>query len=443
MNQRDTLAALYSAFAAYKIEKKMEGKLYFEKYIKNGGTDAGNFKLLALTYIEERNFSKAIIILRLGIDKCTDKKDLQNELVNVYLSSGQTSNATAYLETLISEYPSNSTYLLNLSNLYSNSGNKNLAKSYYKKTLQINPHEYDALYNLGVEYYNEAAEIKKQVDNMDLSTYNSRGKTIEKNSIGKWKESLIFFERAYAIRNYECNLVENLNTIYNLLYQAKEETQKRNVKCHLCEVFEERKLCHYSYGDLFSSGKNICNFSFSNSESTLSTFSIYNYKNDLQTSRVVHGKELRSHEFEFEKRFQGTIDDSKIKNIIFDFILIQHGCPSKGYYKEGVDYKPKNGQNSSSSNSSSSSEKCMVFMETKREEDAPYKNWRELKFDVNDEYGKEGNIEFYYDPTSGKYNTSVILLLNESFDSINDVMKSQMRRYGCTTFKKDYTVKED
>jgi hypothetical protein len=135
--------------------------------------------------------------------------------------------------------------------------------------------------------------------------------------------------------------------------QNREKFQKL-VQSHPCEVFDDKKSCYYETGDGFTSGKYVCHFPFSNNKGVSNSFTIFINKNDPQTSRVGYGKEVRRNEFEYGKRFQGTIDDSKIKSVIFDFILTQHGCPSKGYYKEGVNYNPTTDYSSSSSRSSSS-----------------------------------------------------------------------------------------
>jgi hypothetical protein len=136
------------------------------------------------------------------------------------------------------------------------------------------------------------------------------------------------------------------------------------------------------------------------------------------------------------------------KQLVKDNIPVESNAPTVGELVGGTlrtvgkvmgnsSSSSSSNNESSSSSSSSSSEKCIVIMETKREESASYKNWRNIEYEVKDKYGKSKDIDFYYDPTSGKYKTS-ITIMNTSFNSLNDVMQYLMElHHGCSTFKKD------
>jgi tetratricopeptide (TPR) repeat protein len=94
----------------------------------------------------------------------------------------------------------------------------NLAKGYYQQVLKLEPNNYDANFSMGVVYFNEAVETKRQVDGMDMKTYQEKGKAVEQQLVTKFKEAMPFFEKAYEIKQ-EPDLKENLRNLYNVLKQ--------------------------------------------------------------------------------------------------------------------------------------------------------------------------------------------------------------------------------
>jgi tetratricopeptide (TPR) repeat protein len=103
---------------------------------------------------------------------------------------------------------------------------RDLAKQYYTKALAIDPANYDANYNMGVFFYNDAVEMKKAVDNMDMAEYNKRGKEVDGQVCGKFKQALPFFTKAKTVKE-EADLTENLTNLQNILKQYEE----RKVVC--------------------------------------------------------------------------------------------------------------------------------------------------------------------------------------------------------------------
>jgi uncharacterized coiled-coil protein SlyX len=87
---------------------------------------------------------------------------------------------------------------------------------YYTKALEIDGNYYDALYQLGAYYFNEAVEIKKKVDNMDMDTYKKEGKVVEAAVAAKYEQALPYFEKGYKAKKEE-DLKEVLKQIYRAL----------------------------------------------------------------------------------------------------------------------------------------------------------------------------------------------------------------------------------
>jgi tetratricopeptide (TPR) repeat protein len=114
--------------------------------------------------------------------------------------------------------------LANLKQKYTES--RNQAIDSYKKAIEVDPNNYDALFNLGVFYFNDAVELKREVDNMNMQEYQQRGKEVEGRVCGRFQKAKPFFERAVKVRDEEeaKTTLENLN---NVLTQF----EAKNVKC--------------------------------------------------------------------------------------------------------------------------------------------------------------------------------------------------------------------
>lgn len=88
--------------------------------------------------------------------------------------------------------------------------------TYYTKALEADANNYDALYQLGAYHYNDAQEIKRLVNSMDMNEYKKTGKEIEAKLAVKYNEALPYFERAFKVKKDE-DLKEILKQVYREL----------------------------------------------------------------------------------------------------------------------------------------------------------------------------------------------------------------------------------
>ncbi|MCF0069887.1 tetratricopeptide repeat protein [Dyadobacter sp. CY261] len=88
----------------------------------------------------------------------------------------------------------------------------------YKKALEIDATNYDALYNLGVFYFNEAVQLKGEVDNMNMTEYQQRGKEVEGRVCGKFRKAKPYFEKAIQAKD-EAEAKDNLTNLNGVLEQ--------------------------------------------------------------------------------------------------------------------------------------------------------------------------------------------------------------------------------
>jgi tetratricopeptide (TPR) repeat protein len=99
---------------------------------------------------------------------------------------------------------------------------KKQEKDYLKKALAIDANNYDANFNMGVFYFNEAVEMKNTVDRMDMAEYSKNGKELDGKVCGKFKQALPFFTKAKSIKEEDI-VTENLTNTQNILKQYEEK----------------------------------------------------------------------------------------------------------------------------------------------------------------------------------------------------------------------------
>lgn len=96
-----------------------------------------------------------------------------------------------------------------------------LSIKYYEKVISVNSHHEDALYNLGIIYYNKAVKITMKANDIPFNE-DDRYK-IEMNKAREiFKFALPYFEKSYLLNKKDRNIQEALRTIYLKLRLTKQ-----------------------------------------------------------------------------------------------------------------------------------------------------------------------------------------------------------------------------
>ena len=98
-----------------------------------------------------------------------------------------------------------------------------MEKQYLDKALAVDPNNFDANFNTAVWLFNNAVEMKRSVDRMDMSEYNSKnGKELDGKVCGRFKQSLPYFQKAKSIKD-EAEVTDNLNNLQGILKQYEDK----------------------------------------------------------------------------------------------------------------------------------------------------------------------------------------------------------------------------
>ena len=104
---------------------------------------------------------------------------------------------------------------------------RELSKNYYNKVLATDPNSFEANFNLGVYYFNEGAEMKREVDNMSMAEYTKNGKEVEGRVCGKFKQALPYFTKAKSVKSDDSSLNTSLEQLETILKQF----EGKNIAC--------------------------------------------------------------------------------------------------------------------------------------------------------------------------------------------------------------------
>ncbi len=217
---KDTLSSFYSGIVAQQNGHEDVAKNAFKAYLNNGGKDPAVFYSLSSMSKKAEDYDTAIAILKEGILANPSDKDLRGELINIYLASNKIKEAIADLEKLLEADPNNSLNLLNLGILYESEGDLVTAHEYYIKTLAADPNNYEGNFNMGVFFFNKAVQTKKEVDAMDIKTYQKEGKAIEVKVCEQFQLSKPYFEKCKSLKPDDSEVVNNLATLDKVLAQC-------------------------------------------------------------------------------------------------------------------------------------------------------------------------------------------------------------------------------
>ncbi len=230
----DTPVVYYAGLSANKAKKYDEAKEYFTLCTKLGyGTNnkekANNYFFLADIYRSKGDTAKYIETLKKGIEKYPkDNNALVVELINYYLSISKVDEAKNYLNIAIQNDSLNPTYQFAIGTIY-DSKDKDFDKAaeYYKKAISFKADYFDANYNLGALYFNQAVDIyTKANDEKDDKKY----KALKEQGDSKMKLALPYLEKAFQLEPKDLSTLESLkNVYYRLQMMDKYEDFKKKI----------------------------------------------------------------------------------------------------------------------------------------------------------------------------------------------------------------------
>ncbi|MFA0963933.1 tetratricopeptide repeat protein [Roseivirga sp. BDSF3-8] len=215
----DTTAVLYAGVAAQQLENYENALKHYYTLIDDldyTGQDVYSSVILFELDVNE-DPEKALEVLGRARELYPENQDFMTQEINILIEQERADEARAKLQEAIKNNPDNATMYYNLGYLNDEMGKEDEAMAAYKNAIEIRPDYYEANFNVAVAYYNKAADLLKEANNLDLKEYQKKGPKMEQEAKGYMEKSLPYLEKAHELKPEEVIIIETLQAVYTRL----------------------------------------------------------------------------------------------------------------------------------------------------------------------------------------------------------------------------------
>ncbi len=223
----DTQVFYNAALSAEKSNSLEKAKKYFDKCIEYKYGGAKIYIFLSKIYKDEKNQEAFIKTIKKGVENCPDNNsDLIIQLVNHYLETKQSKEALEYLKIAVEKDNKNASLYFAQGTLYDELKEVDKAVTSYGKATSLKEDYFDAWYNLGALYNNQAADcIRKANETDDDAKYQELKNKADEN----FTLALEPLEKAHKLDETDKSTMLSLKQIYYKL-QMEEKYDKIDKK---------------------------------------------------------------------------------------------------------------------------------------------------------------------------------------------------------------------
>ncbi len=215
----DTTAYIYGGISAQQggdMQAAADDYAYLIDELDYKSKDFYN-SLIYIYLIEDKNEEKALTYLQKAQTAFPDDPEFLKREITMLINSEKYDEAGQKLTRAIDAEPDNPMLYYNQGYLYEQMGQGDQAVKSYEKSIEKDPKYFDANFNLAAYYYNEAAEILAEANNMDLKEYQEKGEEIENQAKEYFERALPYLETSQSLEPDNQKVLSTLSTIYQQL----------------------------------------------------------------------------------------------------------------------------------------------------------------------------------------------------------------------------------
>lgn len=215
----DTTAYIYAGISAQQagdLDVAAENYEYLVDELDYKSEDFYN-SLIYIYMVEKKDNEKAVEYLRKAQEAYPENSDFLKREINVLITDENYDEAEQKLTKAIEAEDDNAILYYNRAYLYEQMDKKDDAITNYKKAIELDPSYFDATFNLAAFYFNQAAEILKEANDMDLKEYQKRGKEIEESAKNYFEQALPYLEKSKELKPDDEKVLSTLQTVYTRL----------------------------------------------------------------------------------------------------------------------------------------------------------------------------------------------------------------------------------
>lgn len=225
--QKDTNVVFNAALSAYQGKDNASAKKYYTQLLDNGYKKVNIYQSLSDIAKAEKDTTAAIAVLDAGIAQFPGNVSLVIEQLNIYLSRGDQKGALDKLSRAGELDPTNASIAFAQGAALDNLKRYPEAEKAYKSAIEKNPKYFDAYYNLGAMYFNQAAEMVNVANKIPLNQ-SAKFDAAEKGYKAKFEEARPVLEKALEISPNDDNTLYSLQQLYFRLGQNEKSMEMKN-----------------------------------------------------------------------------------------------------------------------------------------------------------------------------------------------------------------------
>ena len=213
--KKDTLATYNAALCAELSNNKIKAKEHYISLVRSNFSQSSIYSSLSNLYKDEKDTLKAIKTIEAGRKRFPDDYSLIIAEANVYLYSGNVQKAQNALNIAIAKDPTNPTVYFAVGTNYDKTGDVANAEKSYSKAIELKPDFFDAIYNLGALYVNDAVAIMGKANALPLGDKNYD--TLKKQADEQLNKAIPYLEKASDMQPNDGIVLATLKDIYTRL----------------------------------------------------------------------------------------------------------------------------------------------------------------------------------------------------------------------------------
>jgi tetratricopeptide (TPR) repeat protein len=224
----DTLAIYGTALCYEKKGDKPKAITAYNELVNLQMNEPNIYSSLAVLYKDSGEFDKGAKVIELGLEKYPGNNELIIAQANLYISSNQHDKALKSLMIAKEKEPGNVSIIYAIGVTYDLLKNDttlsvadrekyyNEAVSSYENTIKLEPKFFDALFNLGVLYFNKGGDIINVANKLPLSESKKYDELMTQGN-EYLNKALPYFETAETVNGTDKQLLVSLKEIYTRL----------------------------------------------------------------------------------------------------------------------------------------------------------------------------------------------------------------------------------
>lgn len=214
----DTMA-IFNAALCYEKSNNIDLAIARYKTCGGHGYQVPNVYLFVANLLRQADRDEeALIELQAARELFPREQSLIIEELNIYLEAKDFERAENNLKLAAEGDPTNEILWFSLGSVYDNLGKSEMAAEAYLKALELDANYFDANYNLGAMYFNEAVAGINEANDMwkprMTKAESAKQKELEEAAKAKFMEARPFLEAAHESNPEDIDTIRSLRDIY-------------------------------------------------------------------------------------------------------------------------------------------------------------------------------------------------------------------------------------